>query len=557
MLNIKEVLTNPELVANQPNNINMAKLYTAQVMGVNKNLFKDIERVAARSIGVSSGSLNKFVGSLKTLTYLSQLGLSTGYMIATPLQALVIGPGLHWKLTGQGIKHNVLKSAANSLSDSAAIFAVHQADRFGLDKRNKLSPLGQRALRYMEDNGIIDVSLFDEYAQLGAHKGVDALKNIIGATIQLPEKLARSMTFMSFVHHLKDSGMPEAQVFLKAEELTNTTLTNFKKSARPLAVEQGGLVGELAYTYKSPMFNYFNTMFEFGQYGKRTGDYKPLLSGLIMPAMLGGLFAMPLLEELDGGVNLLKEAVATWMPEHYGMVKNISVKEAAMKNLPSYVLNGIVGEATGASMTSRFSTQAVDLEDPTGGLFPVGSQLEALGSAAKLFVSPTESNTATAIYKNLPPILRGLYETNDPTFKTSVQDDKQLYYTPSKLSQRDVNIARTKEDEAYRKFGLTSTEEARTKDARFLGNKETMRRQNVQKALLEKTVDAIITNNFQGSQKFIEEYAKNGGTSAALTAAVNKGLQDSKLTPEQRELLRGRTLIMIEGALRKREMATQ
>ena len=150
-----------------------------------------------------------------------------------------------------------------------------------------------------------------------------------------------------------------------------------------------------------------------------------------------------------------------------------------------------------------------------------------------------------------------MYETNDPTFKAGVQGDKQLYYTPSKVGERDVNVARTKEDETYRKFGLTSLDEARTKDARFLGNKETMRRQDVQKALLTKTVDAIITKNFEGSQKFIEEYVKNGGTSSALTSAINTQLMNSKLTPEQRELVRSRSLIMLEGAMRKREMVAQ
>lgn len=557
MHNIKQVLSNEDLVTSQPNNVAMARAYTANTMGYTKNMFQGFENYVSRLSGVSPANYAKAVGSLKTLTYLTQLGISTGYMIATPLQALILGPAQHMKLTNQGFKYNFLNSAANAMSDALMMLGVHQMDSMlGKDYRSKLSPLGQDALRYMEDNGIIDVSLFDEYAALGEHKGVDFLKSTIGSTIQFPEKMARSMTFMSFVHHLNDSGMPKAEIFRKAEELTDNTLTKFSKTARPLIADKTGLVGELAYTYKSPVFNYYNNLIEFANDYKRTGNFMPLLTaGLIMPSILGGVMGIPMVAELEDAMTLFKEGVAKFAPKHYDKVKDLSIKEAAMRNLPDAAMYGVVSEATGAQMASRFSTKTLDINKPMEDMFPAFGQAGNLVSgAASVLTNPNETSFAQAAYQNTPPAVKGVIETTADTFKAGQQGDKTLYFNPNKLKERDVAIDRTAKDELYRRLGLTSVLEARKKDARYLANTETKRQMDVQKAMVTGAIDAVVRADPEAVGEYISKYVSNGGDPKQLMTQLNREIENSKLTPEQRQVMRAKTLQQVEAIQRRMAM---
>lgn len=559
MANIKKVLSNEDLIVQQPNNMETTKLYTANAMGGTANVFKGFEAMVARGMGVSPGMFSKYIGDLKTLTYLQQLGLSTGYMIATPLQALVLGPSQHMKLSDAGFKHNPIKSSAMALTDTMSMLWKHQLAGYGKDVNSPMSPIGREALRYMEDNGIIDVSLFDEYAQLGSHKGVDTLKQTIGVTIQFPEKFARVMTFMSFVHHLTDSGVAKATLFRQAEEMTNATLTNFHKSARPLLVDKLGMAGELTYTYKSPMFNFYNSLFEFAQHGKRTGNYMPLvMAGVVMPGILGGMMNLPGAAELDGAVNLMKTAVSKWMPQHYDKVKNIGVKDTLMKNLPDVAVYGTVSAATGAQMASRFTNQVVDPENPLGDMLPVASQVGKLGSVPGAVFNPNETTLGQAMYDNTPPMVRGTAETMLPTFKSGDPrvgengEKRQLYFNPSRLGEREGGVERTAKDELYRKLGLTSLSESRDKDAMFRNRSEDKRLKTVQDGLLTKINDTIIRKENPAS--LIEQFVLNGGEGAKLETSIAIGMQNANMTPQQRQDIRAKTLQQVESILRRKEL---
>ncbi len=559
MANIKKVLSNEELIAQQPNNMELTKLYVANTMGGTANMFRDFENNISKWTRSSPGTYNSYVASLKTLTYLQQLGLSTGYMIATPLQALILGPSMHRIMSKDGFKHNFIKSGANALVDTFGMLWQHQLEGYGANTKGKMSPIGKEALRYMEDNGIIDVSLFDEYAQLGAHKGVEALKQSIGVTIQFPEKIARVMTFMSFVHHLNDSGkLSKADLFRQAEEATNTTLTNFRKSSRPLIVDKTGMMGELLYTYKSPVFNYYNSLGQFAQHGKKTGDYMPLvMAGLIMPAMLGGVMNIPGASEMDGVFNLVKAGMAKFMPQHYSKIKDIkSPKELAMESLPNAVTYGAVSALTGSQQASRFSTGIVNPEDPLGGMVPAAGQVEKMGSAIPAMLNPNSTTIPQAMYDNSPPIARGLIETGMDTFKSGEPvvgadgEKRQLYFNANRLQDREASVERTAKDELYRRLGLIPLLESKNKEAIYRNNREDLRMKKVQDAMLTKTNDAI--QRQVDPSEFIREYIMNGGEDTKIESSIEAGLVKANMTPEMRQEIKMKTRQQIDSVLRRR-----
>lgn len=562
MANIKEVLSDPSLVAEQPNNINLAKLYTANAMGISASLTKGLEQAAAEILGSSPGRMGKYIGDLKNLTYLQQLGLSTGYAIATPTQALLLGPSRHLMLTKQGFKYNMLKTMVNSTYDAIAILLAHEGYNVtGKDnlRNSLLSDTGKQALRYMEDNGIINISMFDEHANLGEHKIWNTAKNTIGVTISLPEKAARSMTFMSFVHHLKDGGMPVGlDMFRKAEEMTNATLTEFHKNARPLLIDKAGMLGELAYTYKSPLFNYYNSLFEFAKYAKQSGDYKPFITAILMTGVLGGVMNLPGVQEIDGVINFFKGLIAKYKPDWYPKISNFGVKEFALSHLPDVATYGLVSKVTGAQMASRFSNQVIDPENPLANVAPVAQELKEQGALLKnlpIVGNPNETNLQQGIWMNSPPMIKGLMETHLDNYKGAKREDgTQTYYNPNQLENRQAYVNRTPSDETYRKLGLTSLSEARQRDVRYVNKEESDRLETARDSSITKMFDAVIRKKPEDVQRYAKAYFENNGNDTEFQSKLATKINASAMTPEERQVIYANTIAEYMNIKRRLQM---
>jgi hypothetical protein len=561
--NIKEVLSNEELQAQQPNNMAMAKAYTAQSLGLVDNLFKGAENAVAKAFGSSPGKLGQWTGGLKSLTYLQQLGASVGYSIATPVQAFILGPSKHMLLSESGVKHNPIKTMMYASADTARVLLAHAMDQTSRPTEAGLSAFGKDARKYMEDNNIITVNLFDEYANLGEGKVASTAKTYLGYTISMPEKVARVSTFMSFAHHLNDGGFQgtKLELFRKAEELTNDTLTNMNRSARPLAVGKAGLMGELAYTYKSPMINYYNNLSTLARRGLETKNPMPfIMAAVAMPALLGGMMDVPLVQELDGGISLLKKAVAKWYPQHYAHLEGFGIKEALLRSGSDVATYGVVSKATGAQMASRFSNQIADPQDPLGGIAPVATELREQASLLKAGAPllngelPNSTGLTEAAWQNAPPMVKGALENYDPRFQTGPEraDGTQGVFNPHKMNEKLYD--RTKADRVYRNLGLTSLSEARTRDVRYLNNTESSNLNTARVSSIEHLHDALIRGNQGQVTKYAKSYFDNYGDSQKFDADFNKAIEGQHISPEERQVMKANTLAEIMNVKRRLDM---
>ncbi len=551
MASLKEVLSNPELTNAQPNNMALTKVYVGQSYGLTNNIFKAAESAVAQAIGVSGGSLATTVAGLKTLTYLQQLGVSGGYAIATPLQAFVIGPAEHIRLSGQGYKYNTLKAMAHSMMDTAKILGEHaMQEGFGKPSPWKLTKTGEMALRYLEDNGIINANLWDEYATIGENKAVAGLKNTVGLTISVPEKIARVSTFMSFVHHLVDSGeAPSLAMFQKAEELTNNTLTNFHRTARPLLVDKLGLPGELLYTYKSPMFNYYNNLGKYAMDAQK-GNAKPLLALLGMTALTGGALNMPGASEINQGMEWFREQVTKHKPEWYKYVKDLSLKEFMLKNAPDVATYGVLSTALGTQLHSRFSTEMVDFGDLAP---PALSTIESLGAAAEFPLNPSATQATQATYDLMPSAVKGTMETEMDAFRAGKQGDRSLFYTPGKLGEAQVSISRDADEELLRKLGLYSLTEAKTKDTRFQATKGDRLASEARKKSMSKLWNAVARGT-DDVETYARAYLEANGDQASFERDFTSAMLGGTMTPEQRQIIRAKSFAAIMSLKNRREL---
>jgi hypothetical protein len=346
------------------------------------------------------------------------------------------------------------------------------------------------------------------------------------------------------------------ELFRKAEELTDQTLTKFSRSGRPLIVDKLGLAGEFAYTYKSPILNYYNNMANLVNDGNRTGNWRPLLTALTMTYVLGGALGIPGVQELDGLFELFKNGVAKAYPQYAADLDNVGVKQFIAANLPDIAAYGAVSAATGAQMTTRFSTQIMDITNPMGDLFPAASTVGNVLGLANPIRNPNETTFAQSAYDILPPAAKGMLETTADTFKSGERDDagRQGYYNPSRLEDRQRSYNRTEEDEKYRKWGLTSLEEAKAKDMRYINSKESKIITEARNKSMTKLFDAVVRKDKDDIEKYVGAYIDNYGDQASFDLDFKRAVTNSVLTPEQRELTRVNTRREIESVLRRQKL---
>jgi hypothetical protein len=583
LANVKEVIANPELNKQQPNNMELVKNYTAQTMGVSKNIARAAEQELQRFMTdikgplakVTPNSLARFVHSTKTLTYLTQLGFSAGYAIATPLQAFILGPAWHLKTSGEGFKHNVFNTASKAMYDFSLGILGHEVKKMA-PYDMPMSKLGKEAFAYMEDNGIISQNIFHENHGFGDYPPVHALKSVVGWTIAMPEKIARASTFMSFVHHLDASGKftDSASLMRRAEELTNNVLTDFNREARPLLVDKLGQMGELGYTYKSAIFNQWNNL---GVFARDAAKGKPgaLLGALFMTGLLGGSNGMPGVNEVDALWGLTKDAASKAFPTLYPKLTGVGVKGSMLKHMAEFAANdkvravmgdkgtnflkdtvnyGLPSAITGTQLASRFSSALGDIANPIENFTPVA---QTIGNVAKLggaILNPSETGLASAVHGVAPQALKGAMENQMDVFKTTKdKTGKQGYANPAKLSEHQTTYRRTPHEEALRYGGLRSLEESSTKDHRYMNNQESSRLKQAQDASMTKMFDAIVAKDKEAVKKYARAYYENNG-SEGFERDLNQKLEGYMYTPEQRASIKAQSIAALKNVKRFRNL---
>lgn len=564
---LKPMLSDPELVKNQPNNMSITKAYVMNNMGVSKNVLKGLENVLAESLGKSSSLVPGIVRDLKGVAYTMQLGASVGYMIATPFQLV---PGLaawHTKL-GFNLK-NFYHDLTLTISDGI-IGMMHDLGKDATgnkwDTTSGMTDFGKEAYRWAEANGVFSANLFDENAGLGAHKIIAEGQNAIGYTISKPDQMSRWMAFLSFARHLENS--PEFKgnrdaMFQRASELTEHVATDMHRQARPLVVDQFGFAGEAVYMYRAPQVNMLNTLSIFARQAKN-GNPMPLMVYLGAMAMMGGVLNLPGVQEVDDGWELFKDWVAENKPHWYKSIENVGIKQFILSNMSDTSVMGQVtawGGASvlsGANMASRFSQEVIDLKDPLSGFSPLGQELKEWMGIGKFLVNPNEDTAVQAVHDAaMPPLGQGLMQSYLPQFKSGVnaQDGSWTgYKNPRDLTDDSTLVKRSPREEDYKKLGLTALSEAQRRTKDYIANQESARVGKAQEAAIDKLFSAIRRDDPEDVEKFAKAYFALYGDTDRFLSALNTKIQRLGMTPGEFQKAHINSLRSLSNVVRRLEM---
>jgi hypothetical protein len=290
-------------------------------------------------------------------------------------------------------------------------------------------------------------------------------------------------------------------------------------------------------------------------------------------AAIGGIWNMPGMKEAEGLWTLLREAMAKHMPANYDKVA-FDPKELAISLTPEKGVMGMLGDVAnyglpsvvhGANLSSRFSNEIANIEDPLGSYLPALSVYgKRMGSLASAAMSPNEQTGMQAFKDMLPPgIMRGTVETNSDAFKTPIQPyaDEGItsFRDPNKLQDPSIQVHRTPNDINYRRLGLTSLSESKRKDKDMLANKESKRLETAQKGMLDKTFNSIMngTSSEESVAEGLVKYVEYGGDRSKIEAEFNNRLEKAMFDPTTRNYLHMDNYKTLQRVLRRLELDAQ
>lgn len=522
----KEILADPNVVANKPNLALYLKDYMNQQRGfATAKVFDLAEHSIAKALRISPAYLDEILGTSKSIFYITKLGFfNLPFTAAQLIQPIFTAP-YHATLSGQGYSHNAAKSTIEGVSNATGFTIAHLLRFAGRDAEAKvvfdrMPDIFRDASMYAEQNGVIDVNQFSDIRDLERPRALQVAEQWAGANIKMSEQLARTTAFMTFVSHLDQSGKfantreGRMELFQKAEEATRFTMVDYAPSERALAFAKAGLTGNALSTLQTFKLNQLNQMVKYID-DLRNGNPAPALMFFGLYFLLGGLTGFVGVEDADALYEMFKSILSddqiAALPKG---VREFGVKKAIME-MDELVSMGPVSALTGLNLYSRFdSSNILPLEntfgDSLGSLFPFAKDQIAQVGGLKNLLSSDPNKRLAGGYAITPSAAKGIYENVVPGFTT-----------PEGTVGRGTNPAegeytRTPEERSLRNYGFRSTKEAKTKELDFRNRKIQKDFEARRANIAEKVGNQILYGSLENLNDSIQAYIKLGGDPESL-----------------------------------------
>jgi len=340
---------------------------------------------------------------------------------------------------------SVAQSVANGTATSMKLWISRM---MGDDKY--LSPLEKKAAEYAEGKGLLQFSEFEEVSAVTQGPVAKRADQIIDFNRTLGEKATRPHAFFTFVDILKDSGLPEGEIFDTAYNLTQDAMVDYSARERAPMFKNLGVTGQLAGNLQQFALTYMD---QIGRWHKvaAKGDPKPLIAGMTALFAFAGIVGMPFYGTADMIVEELTD-------KFYGEKQNIQT--LVMRNGPEWAKTdwaqyGLVSDVTDLNISSRLGMADVLPESPLDAVSPYASTIGRMGeSMIDLAKNQDPQAAKNALRQFAPSSLRGVVENKLLTTPDGVTINKE----------GQLDYPRTEFDREARKWAMTSLEEAKAKE---------------------------------------------------------------------------------------------
>jgi len=526
----KKVTADKDFMASHPNMHNLMTEFARTQMGFGKldwvgkgenAFFKTLGEFVDSVPGIRNVPVDMRTGTVamkyaKNLIYLKALGFwkPQHFLVNGIFQPFFTMPR-HLQLSQQGYEHNMLKTVVHGIHDASQILLNHYFESIGKEGP-KMDKFANDMYEYIKENKIATNNPYSDVGAVGRSKSEAFLKKsaaIGGFFMQEGERLSRVNAFVSFAHHLQQSGKftDQAEMFREAERHTTETMGSFKHTDRPMAFQKLGLAGSGLATLRQFELNFISQHIAYTKYAMKTGNYGPLLAMAGIQTAFAGVMGFLGFETADAVYRFFRDLVPTSMVSKE--FAQWSPKQAAMQHLPTLLAHGLVSPMTGINFAS--SLEAGTIVDPSiSGLLPFVSEIRNTIVPTWDYISnPTDDNLHKFIWNQTPYGSRGMLETG----KFAGMDlpdslnTKSWYTSPSGVSQSPNNpgtgtYTRDKVDEEIRSWGFTSAKEAETKEVEYQAKENDKMFESRQKDMMDNLGSAIRNNNFNKAGDYIQKY---------------------------------------------------
>lgn len=482
----KQVLTDPELTASQPNNVAYAKQYIKNSLGFGtQREIRLLEEKLSRGLGLDRQGVMDGLNMIRGFWYVKQLGLlnpkATAVQLTQPLYAIPT----HMDLFDAGLKHDPIKTAAAQFKDMGHMWAGVFDD---------MTPQGRAAIQYAQERGILSINVLDDIRDVGDSLLKRKAMQVANLNQVKAEEFGRTFAYLGFIHHLHQAGLRGETLYRTAEAATNRTMVDYRKFEQPMWMEQGGLVGRSVGTLKNFVNNQANQLVYFSKQAAK-GNVAPLASLLAIQYALAGNMGMVGMETVSQiWDNLIKPMLGPKFADK-------SLKLELLENFPDLFNYGLISKATGINMFGSLSQgQLGGFDDLPSWLAPFAEDIVKSGmSLGSAIIDPTNADKwRKALYNNLPPHLRGTMENLDPAL-TSPSGSTINPNNPNKGMYK-----RNEFDRTVRYFGATSFDEAVAKDKAYEASKREQAINEAKSQLRERFISASRNNDQQAKKEVIE-----------------------------------------------------
>jgi hypothetical protein len=572
---IKEIVSNPELVEQQPNNIKYIKEYFKNSVGYGEARIIAHLEDAIRDVNlpfsgrISPTLIDKGVGGLKTTFILSKLAVNAGYTIAGLIQTFNVLPHLA-DLRSQGHKGNPVAAMLVGIPAGVAMATGHYAQFLnggkGMPKLpGELAAFYERAFKYAEENGVTARSIYDESPIESSFSAVGAAANLAGKTMAVPEVAARSMAFMTFVQMLKDSKKfkSEQAMFQLAEERTNAAMVDYRAQERPMVFSKLGTLGNFLNTLQTYPMNWYNQWNYMGREAA-TGNLAPAMTMIGLQYAVAGAMGIPLVDDMMKLYDFAKDHMTN--PEMYVKMQESKFwsnpKMWMVENFGQSAVYGALSDMSGIGLTSRVAAPGAGgmLQSPAGPVLDIGKQIYHAGALA---LDPTnKTKQAQSAMASTPPGLQGLVETatgmEGSTFEKRTVDGKEqrVYQRSADIMDHKGTYARTPEEDTLRKWGLRSQKEVVEREASYMTDKATRVGEKKAQSIPNSFYDAVKRNDLSRARALYTAHVKLTGK-GITSEQLESQIRDSYITSSERSSMNAKSVIALQNVARMRALFKQ
>ena len=542
---VKKILADETLNQTQPQNMQYVREYWLDQIGFNESKVIKALEDSIRDLGVSPNQIGRGINTVKNLWVTQKLALSLGFFASNVMQFGATFPHLFDLQRQYG--GNPLTSLINGVLSGSMMATGHKTQQNpAFYKAVAMSPGNNKflleAMRYAEDNSVIARSIYDESPIASSFSPYASVMNFAGKSITLPETYLRGVVYMTYVNQLKSSGKfkNNLDLFRVAEERTNASMGDYREGEKALVFSKLGQIGNAANTLQTFPMNYYNQWSWAGREAGK-GNVVPMVTMFAMQAYLAGMMGIPIMSELDRGLEFLKDWLSKENPSAWAKIKDFNLKEAALQ-LPmgEEILYGKLSTDTGLGLTSRAAAPVPSemVQTPFAPAADIGTQVIQAGKAV---ADPMDAQKrAQALYSAAPTGLQGFLETgplkDQVAGKFNEKTGTTVYNKPRDMADRNATVERTPREEQIRKYGLRAQSEVVRKDMEYITGRRAMQNRNVLRELPDSIYNELRKEDAKRSRELIQLYLSLGGTPAQLTSGLTTQIREEGLVPSKRSI---------------------